>query len=137
MPYICIKTTLKITLEQKIEITEKLTEAFGNASSKFCAGNIQYSVQDEVFINFKGNYKDPSSISGYLLEQSYYSYDRMDNFNNKANNTIKPKEIKEEDILELRVIGKGTQSNVILYYYIEYEKLVVIKKYSSDNPERE
>lgn len=76
MPYICIKTTQKLTLEQKIEITEKLTEAFGNASSKFCAGNIQYSVQDEVFINFKGNYKDPSAnvyvFPGYMTPEEDY-----------------------------------------------------------------
>ena len=77
-----------------------------------------------------------SSISGYLLKKSYYPYDRMSSFNNEANNAIKPKEIKEEDIIELRFIGTGN-SHVYLYYYIEYEKLVVIKKYNSIDPEIE
>lgn len=76
MPYIEIKTTQKLTREQKIQITEKLTEAFAKASSPDCAKNIQYSVEDGVFMNFKGNYNDPTANvyvrPGYLTPESDY-----------------------------------------------------------------
>lgn len=41
---------------------------------------------------------------------------------------IKPREITKNEIIELRLIGIGSMFMSVLYYYIEYERLVVIKK---------
>ena len=65
-----------------------------------------------------------SCISGYLIKQSYYIYDKISNFND----SLKPREITEDEIIELRIIGIGCIFQVVLCYHIEYEKLVVIKK---------
>ena len=76
MPYIDIKTNQKLTREQKIVLTEKLTAAFASSSSAECAANIQYSIEDDVFINFRGNYNDPSANiyvkPGYLRPKEDY-----------------------------------------------------------------
>ena len=61
MPYISIKTTQKLTQETKIALTERLTKAFGEASSPDCAANIQYSIEDGLFMNFRGDYKSQSA----------------------------------------------------------------------------
>ncbi|KAK8895708.1 hypothetical protein M9Y10_013592 [Tritrichomonas musculus] len=50
---------------------------------------------------------------------------------------IEPRKITKDEIIELRDIGMGSLSKIVLSYYIEYEKLVVIKKYISLNPEVE
>ena len=76
MPYIDIKTTQKLTQETKIALTERLTKAFGEASSPDCAGNIQYLIEDGLFMNFHGDYKSPSAHvyvhPGYLTPESDY-----------------------------------------------------------------
>ena len=61
MPHIDIKTTQTLTSEQKITLTEKLTAAFAACSDPHVAGNIQYTVADGLFINFRGDYTVPSA----------------------------------------------------------------------------
>ena len=61
MPHIDIKTSTTLSKEQKISLTEKLTKAFAACSDPHVAGNIQYTVADGLFINFRGDHLGPSA----------------------------------------------------------------------------
>lgn len=61
MPHIEVKTTQTLSVEQKISLTEKLSAAFAECSNAHVAGNIQYVVEDGLFINFRGDYTTPSA----------------------------------------------------------------------------
>lgn len=61
MPHIDIKTTQTLTAKEKIVLTQKLSTAFANCSDPHVAGNIQYTIEDEVFISFRGDHAAPSA----------------------------------------------------------------------------
>jgi|GEM_PF-644588 len=61
MPHIEIKTTKKLSWEKKETLTQKLKEAFAQSSDLHVAGNIQFIVEDECFIQFRGDSSGPSA----------------------------------------------------------------------------
>ena len=61
MPHIEVKTTQKLSREQKITLTEKLSAAWAECSDPHVAGNIQYVVEDDMFITFRGDHDSPSA----------------------------------------------------------------------------
>ena len=61
MPHIEVKTTQTLSREQKISLTEKLSAAFAACSNPHVAANIQFVVEDGLFINFRGDYDTPSA----------------------------------------------------------------------------
>lgn len=61
MPYIEIKTTEKILPEQKEKLAGQLAEVFGEVSDAYVAGNIQFVIQDECWLRFRGSSDQPSA----------------------------------------------------------------------------
>lgn len=71
-----------------------------------------------------------SCIIGYLIKKSYFQidYDRFKSFIKDKNNFSPNDYIKEDDYVELRVIGIGSRFQVVLIYLIEPRELRAIKK---------
>lgn len=61
MPNIKIKSTEKLTRDQKEDIANKLERAFAESSNAHVAGNIQFIIEGECFIHFRGDSKGPSA----------------------------------------------------------------------------
>ena len=79
-----------------------------------------------------------SSISGYLIKASYLkcNYDRITSFyhtNSPETGTIKF--FDKDEYIEIREIGKGGSFQINLIYFIEDEKLLVIKQPYGSNTE--
>lgn len=76
-------------------------------------------------------------ITGFLIKQSYskLSKNRFKDFNSKQNQNLTKKKIDE--FIELRVLGIGSVSNVVLFYHIEKEELFAIKKLINAETEKE
>lgn len=61
MPHIDIKTTQLLTREEKVTLAERLSAAFAGCSDPHVARNIQYTIEDEVFVSFRGDHATPSA----------------------------------------------------------------------------
>lgn len=61
MPYIEVKTTKKMSLEEKSVLSERLADAFAAASSSAVAKNIQMVIEDECWICFRGDTENGSA----------------------------------------------------------------------------
>lgn len=73
MPVIHIKTNKKISNEEKRSLAEKLTSAFASSSNPEVSKAIQYSIEDDVYMNFQGNDNIPTAslflhMSPYIPE---------------------------------------------------------------------
>lgn len=55
MPHIVIKTTQGLTFSQKENLASQLKDAFAHSSNQRVAGNIQFIIEDECFIQFRGS----------------------------------------------------------------------------------
>lgn len=62
MPYCKIETNKTLSVEQKTDLCESLVEAFAKSSSKKVSHNIQFVIDDGLYINFRGEVKDSAHI---------------------------------------------------------------------------
>ena len=60
MPHIEVKTTKTLTTEQKAGLANKLVDAFAECSDPAVAANIQFIIEDGLFIQFRGDSTGPS-----------------------------------------------------------------------------
>lgn len=67
MPVVGIKTNSKLTDEQKLNLTEKLSAVFEKTSTPQLAKLIQFFVEDNIFMNFKGNANEKTAFVHALL----------------------------------------------------------------------
>lgn len=61
MPHIEIKTTKKLSIDQKTNLADKLVDAFAECSNPAVAANIQFIIEDEMYIHFRGDSTGPSA----------------------------------------------------------------------------
>lgn len=61
MPHIEIKTTQTLSLQEKEDLCQQLARAFADSSSPAVAGNIQFVVEDGLFLHFRGDASQPSA----------------------------------------------------------------------------
>lgn len=61
MPHIEVKTTQTLTRDQKITLVQGLSHAFAECSDPHVADNIQFIVEDGLFIQFRGDSTTPSA----------------------------------------------------------------------------
>lgn len=61
MPHIEIKTTKKLSVDQKTDLANKLVKAFAECSNPAVAANIQFIIEDNLFIQFRGDSAGPSA----------------------------------------------------------------------------
>ena len=76
MPFINVITNLKLTKEAKRCLTKKLTSAFASSSSPEVSKAIQYSIQDDAYMNFQRNDEVPTAsiflhMSPYIPESDH------------------------------------------------------------------
>lgn len=61
MPHIEIKTTQKLSEARKTDLAEKLVKAFAESSNPAVAANIQFIIEDNMYIHFRGDSTKPSA----------------------------------------------------------------------------
>ena len=76
MPFINIRTNQKITNQAKRELARKLTSAFASSSNSEVSKAIQYSIEDNIYMNFQGNDEVPTAsvflhMSPYIPEKDH------------------------------------------------------------------
>lgn len=62
MPYCRIETTKSLSVNKKTELCESLASAFAEASSEEVSHNIQFIINDNLYINFRGQVTDSAHI---------------------------------------------------------------------------
>ena len=118
----------------KLQIKQiECDETFINEEIYNFKSMIYTNISSENMISGKMYDAILTSISGYLIKQSYSKlndkYDFYIQTNKKPDETI----FNEEDFIQLQDIGNGSTFFVKLMYYIDKEELFVMKLTDIDN----
>ena len=94
---------------KEIKEEDIFTEEINEMNTHFFNKKTKNSPFDDIFYIIK------TSISGYLIKQSYCTYNKISNFiYDKYICTIEPREITNDEIIELKLIKPGNQSRIFL-----------------------